>query len=329
MIAAMNIQVIGAGSWGLALARLLALNGHSVKLWCRGEDNPDELRDTRESKIFLPGVLLPKSIEVTGEVDPNVDMAVLAVPSHVMRSVVGQYPLSPRTIRVSVAKGIENDSLLRMSQVIEAVAPGGPVVSLSGPSHAEEVGNDLPASVSVAGTDQAARKAVQAAFMGNNFRVYTSPDIIGVELGGSLKNVIAIAAGVCDGFKLGDNAKAALITRGLAEIARLGVACGADPLTFSGLSGMGDLIVTCASLHSRNRRLGNQIADGQRLDDILSGTAMVAEGVRTTRSAHALAEKTGIDMPIARATYQVLFEGADPKEAIAALMLREAKPELD
>jgi len=324
----MNIQVVGAGGWGLALTRRLALNGHAVRLWCRQEDNPEALRDTRESPALLPGVLLPDSVEVVRDIEPDVDLAVYAVPSHVMRYAADAFHFSPRTPRVSVAKGIENDSLLRMSQVIAHVAPGGgPVVALSGPTHAEEVGRDLPASIVAAGTDTAACELAQQAFFAPNFRVYTSPDIIGVELGGSLKNVIAIAAGACDGFELGDNAKAAMMTRGLAEIARLGVACGADPLTFAGLSGMGDLIVTCASRHSRNRRVGELLARGKTLEDILGGSPMVAEGVRTARSAKALAESMGIDMPLTNAVYAVLFEGASARDALTGLMLREAKPE--
>lgn len=329
MIRAMRIQVIGAGSWGLALARVLANNQHTVRLWCREEDNPDELRETRESKVFLPGVLLPDSIDVSRAIDADADIAVLAVPSHAMRSVVGEHALSPNTIRVSVAKGIENDTLLRMSEVIDEAAPGGPVVTLSGPSHAEEVAHDLPASLVVAGNDDAVCKRVQVAFLSKCFRTYTTSDITGVELGGSLKNVIAIAAGVCDGLGLGDNAKAALITRGLAEMARLGVACGADPVTFAGLSGMGDLIVTCASHHSRNRAVGEGIAQGRTLDEILGATAMVAEGVRTTRSAMALSERHRVDMPITHATYDLLFNGASPRDAITALMTREPKSEVD
>lgn len=324
----MNIQVVGAGGWGLALTRRLALNGHAVRLWCRDEDNPDALRDTRESPALLPGVLLPPSVEVVRDIDPEVDLAVYAVPSHIMRHAAGTFRFSPGTVRVSVAKGIENDTLLRMSDVIAQVAPdGGPVVALSGPTHAEEVGRDLPASIVAAGTSLEACDLVQNAFFAPNFRVYTSPDIIGVELGGSLKNVIAIAAGACDGFALGDNAKAAMMTRGLAEIARLGVTCGADPLTFSGLSGMGDLIVTCASHHSRNRRVGELLAKGQTLDEILGGSPMVAEGVRTTKSAKALAEKMGVDMPLTNAVHAVLFEGASARDALTGLMLREARPE--
>ena len=322
----MRTQVIGAGSFGLALSRLLALNGHAVQLWCfyGGE----HLRETRQNPEYLPGVLLPESVEVSAELDPDADLVVLAVPSHALRDALGSLVLPRKAIRVSVVKGIENGTLCRMSEVVAAVSPGAPVVALSGPSHAEEVARDLPASVVVAGTDQDACVQVQDAFRSETFRVYTSPDLIGVELGGALKNVIAIAAGACDGFDLGDNAKAALITRGLAEIARLGVALGADPLTFAGLSGMGDLIVTCGSRHSRNRAVGEQIARGKTLDEILAATTMVAEGIRTTQSAQALSQREGIAMPITNAVYQVLFEGAPAKAAIAELMLREAKPEI-
>jgi glycerol-3-phosphate dehydrogenase (NAD(P)+) len=325
----MKIQVIGGGSWGLALARLLALNEHEVRVWCRAEDNPALLRESRESKTFLPGVLMPENVDVNETVDPNAEIAVLALPSHVMRKALSEHVLSPETIRVSVAKGIENETLLRMSEVIAEACPKAPVMSLSGPSHAEEVARDLPASVVVAGADVAAREKVQRAFFRKSFRVYTSSDIIGVELGGSLKNVAAIGAGVCDGLGLGDNAKAALITRGLTEISRLGVACGADPLTFSGLSGMGDLIVTCASLHSRNRAVGQAIAEGASLEEIQGSSPMVAEGVRTTKSACALSRKRGVEMPIAQAVHAVLFDGIRPAEAIESLMTRDARPELD
>ncbi len=325
----MHCQVVGGGSWGLALARLLALNGHEVRLWCREEDGFEELRRTRQSPLYLEGVSLPESVEVSHEPSDESAIVVLAVPSHAMRAVLTQHPLpvSPEAILVSVAKGIENDTLLRMTEVIHEVTGRERVAALSGPSHAEEVARDLPATVVVGGTDAAACDAVQQAFMVPTFRVYTSPDVVGVELGGALKNVVAIAAGVCDGFRLGDNAKAALITRGLAEMARLGVAMGADPLTFSGLSGMGDLIVTCASRLSRNRSVGEQIAQGKSLEEITSSTPMVAEGVRTTRSTNALASRRGVDMPITQQVYEVLFGGADPRDAIAALMMRDAKPE--
>jgi glycerol-3-phosphate dehydrogenase (NAD(P)+) len=322
-----RIQVIGGGSWGLALTRLLALNNHAVQLWCRPEDDPDTLRETRESKRFLPGVFLPDSVTISPQVDADTEIVVYAVPSHAMRAVVPQFHFAANPVRVSVAKGIENDTLLRMSEIIGTLAPGSPVVALSGPSHAEEVGRGLPASVVAAGTSEPATVAVQEAFFSTSFRVYTSPDIIGVELGGSLKNVVAIAAGVCDGLGLGDNAKSALITRGLAEMARLGVACGADPLTFAGLSGMGDLITTCTSRHSRNRAVGEAIAAGKKLEEILAQSPMVAEGVRTTRSARAMAERLGVEMPLTGAVYQVLFEDLPAGAAIESLMARDAKPE--
>lgn len=322
----MNLQVIGAGSFGLALSRVLAINGHQVRLWCRS--GGEVLRERRESPAYLPGVILPRNVVVLDTLDPEAELVVLAVPSHALRGVLTQLPLPEGAVRVSVVKGIENNTLARMSEIIAAVAPEGPVVALSGPSHAEEVGHDLPASVVVAGEDHAACVKVQEAFLSKTFRVYTSPDLVGVELGGALKNVIAIAAGVCDGLGLGDNAKAALITRGLAEISRLGVAAGADPLTFAGLSGMGDLIATCGSKHSRNRAVGEQIARGKTLEEILAGMTMVAEGIRTTQSAQALALKFGVAMPIAESTYKVLFEGAPARAAISELMLREAKPEI-
>ncbi|MCH7959547.1 MAG: NAD(P)-dependent glycerol-3-phosphate dehydrogenase [Candidatus Hydrogenedentes bacterium] len=325
----MTVQVVGAGSWGLALARLLANNGHAVRVWCREEDDPDRLRETRESPDFLPGVKLPDSVVVSLEHDPESELAILAIPSHVMRPVLQAHPFSDRTIHVSVAKGIENDTLLRMDEVIREVCGPVPVVVLSGPSHAEEVARDLPATVCAAGTDEQACETVQRAFVSSTFRVYTTPDIIGVELGGALKNIIAIAAGVCDGFQLGDNARAALITRGLAEMSRLGVALGADPLTFAGLSGMGDLIVTCGSKHSRNRAVGERIAQGMSAQDAVAASPMVAEGVRTTESAYALARKIGVEMPITECVYRVLFEQADPRAAVNELMMRDVKAEQD
>lgn len=323
----MQIQVIGGGSWGLALTRVLALNDHNVQLWCRPEDDPDTLRETRESKKFLPGVFLPESVFISPEVNPDAEMVVYAVPSHAMRVVVPRFLFNGHPVRVSVAKGIEEESLLRMSEIVGMQAPGNPVVALSGPSHAEEVGRGLPASLVAASSDTHACHLVQKAFFSSNFRVYTSPDIIGVELGGSLKNVVAIAAGVCDGLGLGDNAKSALMTRGLAEMARLGMACGANPLTFAGLSGMGDLITTCTSRHSRNRAVGEAIAQGKKLQEILDSSPMVAEGVRTTRSAHALALKMGVEMPLTDVAHQVLFEDLSAREAIDALMARDPKPE--
>ncbi len=325
----MMIQIIGAGSWGLALANLLAAEGRKVRLWCREADQPDMLRETRRSPYYLPGVNLHDSVVVAEEVDPEAAMAVYAVPSHAMRDAVRALPFSGRTIRVSVAKGIENGTLLRMSQVIEEEAGECPVAALSGPSHAEEVAARRPASVVAASADHDVAATVQNVFVTSRFRVYTTTDLLGVELGGSLKNVIAIAAGACDGFGLGDSAKAALVTRGLAEMARLGVALGASPLTFAGLSGMGDLIVTCASQHSRNRALGERLAKGESPEAVQAESRMVAEGVRTTRSAHNLAVRHHVEAPVTEQVYRVLFEGANPHDAVEELMLREAKPERD
>lgn len=323
----MRVQVVGAGSFGLALARVVALNGHKVRLWCRREAEAEELRRTRVSRTYLPHVHLPESIDLDRNPDSTADLVLLAVPSHALRAVLTDLPLPAQAIRVSVAKGIEVDTLQRMSEVIAETAPGGPIAVLSGPSHAEEVANDLPTSVVIAATATEAAEAAQEVFFSTMFRVYTSNDVTGVELGGALKNVIAIGAGVCDGFGLGDNAKAALITRGLAEIARLGIACGADPITFSGLSGMGDLIATCESRHSRNRAVGEAIAQGKSLEEIMAGTTMVAEGVRTTKSAVALAAKMDVEMPIAAAVHRVLYEGASAQEALVELLTRGAKPE--
>ncbi len=322
-----TVQVMGAGSWGLALARLLALNQHNVRLWCRVEDCPEDLTKKRRSPLYLSDMMLPESIEVALEPDLDAPFVVFAVPSHAMRAIASQYRFSSQSILISVAKGIENESLKRMSEVLHELQPENAIVALSGPSHAEEVAVDKPTSVVVAGHDEIICRRVQCLFMSHRFRVYTSSDLAGVELGGALKNVVALAAGVCDGLGLGDNAKAALITRGLAEMARLGIAMGANPLTFAGLSGLGDLVVTCASKLSRNRSVGERIAQGDRLEDILSGMTMVAEGVRTTRSAHALARKYNVEMPITHQVYRTLFEDADPRNAVTELMLRDAKPE--
>lgn len=327
MAETLRVQVVGAGSWGLALTRLLALNGHDVRLWCREEDGPDVLRRSRRSPLYLPNVSIPDSVLVEPSIDPNADVAVLAAPSHIMRRAVKEHRFGARTIRVNVAKGIENETLMLMHEVIRDVCGDVPVVTLSGPSHAEEVGLGLPASVVAASVDAAAAELVQRAFMNDTFRVYTSSDVIGVQLGGSLKNVIAVAAGICDGLGLGDSARAALITRGLAEMSRLGVAMRADPLTFAGLSGMGDLIVTCASVHSRNHALGERIAAGMTIEAALAASPMVAEGYRTAKSAHALAEREGVEMPITDEVHSVLYKGASPQEAVLRLMTREPKPE--
>lgn len=323
----MKIQIMGAGGWGIALARHLSLAGHEVCLWAHDSEKAHRLEVTREAAELLPGVLLPERVQITREPCFQCNTVVYCVPSHAMKDIVEQFPFPLDTIRVSAAKGIENDTLLRMSERIALAAPGAPVTVFSGPSHAEEVGRGLPVCLVVAGKDDAVCKAVQACFGTPMFRVYTTDDVIGVELGGALKNIIAIAAGACEGLGLGDNAKAALITRGLAEMVRLGTALGAEPSTFYGLSGVGDLIVTCASRHSRNHRVGRRIAEGASLDDILKESPQVAEGIRASKSARRLAEIHGVDMPIAHAVYSTLFEGAGVRDAITGLMTRLMKAE--
>lgn len=325
----MKIAVIGAGSWGLAIACLLSRNGHRVQLWCRSDAACAQLLRDRQRPEYLPGVILPEAVAPVRALDDAADMVVFVCPSDALRAVAGEVGAPRGAVLVSAVKGIEHGTLLRMSQVLEEVLPGRPVVALSGPSHAEEVARELPASLVAAGADVCACAEVQEAFFGPSMRVYTSRDITGVEVGGSVKNIIAVAAGASDGLGLGDNARAALITRGLAEMARLGAALGAEPGTFAGLSGLGDLVVTCGSRHSRNRAVGEALARGASLEDHLARTRMVAEGVKSTRSVYALAERHRVDMPIVRAVHAVLFEAVAPAEAVRALMARGAKGERD
>ena len=330
-----KISVLGAGSWGTALAILLSSKYDDVILWEFRPDVAAELAETRENKLMLPGVPIPEKIKITSDFEESAtrrDVLVLAVPSHIMRQVAERLRGVDfgKAILVSVAKGIENETLLRMSQVIQQVLPDLPATQmavLSGPSHAEEGARKIPTTVVSASRDLKTAQEVQRIFMTPNFRVYASEDLIGVELGGSLKNIIAIGAGISDGVGYGDNTKAALMTRGLVEITRLGTAMGANPMTFAGLSGMGDLIVTCMSRHSRNRYLGEQIGKGKTLQQVLDEMVMVAEGVRTTRSAHDLAQKYGVEMPITEQVYKVLFEDKPPREAVIELMERGAKVE--
>jgi glycerol-3-phosphate dehydrogenase (NAD(P)+) len=333
----LNIAVLGAGSWGTTLGILLAENGHRVTLWEVFPEQVAAIRRDRENKKFLPGVAIPESIGITGDIGEALDGAQLVlfvVPTHTMRDVASKAAasgrFSPDAIVVNASKGIEEESLKRMSEVLgeELPAEAAQVCSLMGPSHAEEVSRQMPTSVVVAGIDSPTIETVQKVFSRPYFRVYTNPDLIGVELGVALKNSIAIAAGVCDGLDYGDNTKAALVTRGLAEIARLGVAMGALQETFAGLSGVGDLVVTCLSRHSRNRHVGEKIGQGQTLDRVLSEMVMVAEGVRTTRAAVALGQKYGVELPIIESVHQLLFEDRDPREAIVELMTRPLRREL-
>jgi len=331
----MKITVLGAGGWGTSLAVLLFHNGHQVTLWEYKKDYSKFLIKKRENKIYLPNISLPDEMLITNdlhEATQNKNLIVLAVPSQFLRSVIKKLDFRDvrNSIFVSVAKGIETNSLLTMSQMIKdemQEISEEQIGVLSGPSHAEEVSKKIPTAIVAASVHEDTSKTIQAAFMNSYFRVYSSQDVLGVELGGSLKNVIAIGAGIIDGAKFGDNTKAAIMTRGIAEISRLGIAMGADPKTFSGLSGMGDLIVTCMSKHSRNRFVGEQVGAGNKLKSVLKKMEMVAEGVETSRSVHILAAKHHTDTPICHEVYKVLFEDKDPVKATYDLMTRDMKAE--
>ncbi len=331
----MRIAVLGAGSWGTTLAILLANNSHQVVLWSYKAEHTAEINATRENPSFLPGVKIPEGIRATSDLDEataQADMIVAAVPSQFVRGVVSRLThLSyDRLTLVNVAKGIERGTMMTMSEVLHDVIPGIPaerICTISGPSHAEEVIKKIATTVVAASTSHETARLVQQTFMTPYFRVYASTDLRGVELGGALKNVIAIAAGVIDGAQLGDNTKAAVMTRGIAEIARLGAHLGAQLRTFSGLSGIGDLMVTCMSRHSRNRYVGVEIGKGRKLKDILGEMVMVAEGVETTKAALELAAKAGVELPIAKEVYRMLFEDKDPLLACHDLMTRDPKGE--
>jgi glycerol-3-phosphate dehydrogenase (NAD(P)+) len=324
-----RLSVIGAGSWGTALAQLLAANGNDVVLWNRDPELLRAIQKDRQNKKYLPGVTLPTAVRVEenlAEVVAERDGLIIAVPSHAVRGVIAQMAaVSENAVIISVAKGIENDTLLRVSEILMEKFDADKIAVLSGPSHAEEVSRGVPTLVVSASKNSATAKWVQEIFMSPRFRVYTHRDVIGVEIGGALKNIIAIAAGIMDGVGAGDNTKAALITRALAEITRLGAKLGAEALTFAGLSGMGDIIVTCMSKYSRNRYLGEQIGRGRKLDEILSEMVMVAEGVRTTSAAYQLARRHNVEVPIISEAYRVLFENKNPEQAVFDLMTRAAK----
>ncbi|OON98802.1 MAG: glycerol-3-phosphate dehydrogenase [Epulopiscium sp. Nele67-Bin004] len=326
-----KISVLGAGSWGLALGLLLNEKDNKVTFWCHTESEADDLSLHRENRVCLPGKKIPPDIEITSNIEEAVkdkDIIVFAVPSKAIRSttqLIKPY-VEKNTIIVNVSKGIEEETLLRLSEVINTEVDND-VVVLSGPSHAEEVARHVPTTVTVSGKNMDAALKIQDTFMTKYFRVYTTEDTVGVELGGALKNVIALAAGAAEGLGYGDNTKAALITRGIAEMSRLGVAMGGSMATLGGLSGIGDLIVTCTSGHSRNRRAGELIAQGNTLDETLKKINMVVEGVPATRAAYALKKKYDIDMPITEAVYKSLFENEPVRESITALMLRDKKTE--
>ncbi|MBQ2802187.1 MAG: NAD(P)H-dependent glycerol-3-phosphate dehydrogenase [Lachnospiraceae bacterium] len=329
-----KIGVIGAGSWGTALTVLLNSNGHQVTVWSAIEDEIKMLQQEREHKDKLPGVALAESIQFTTDLQEAIagkDILVLAVPSPFTRSTSKRMKefVEENQIIVNVAKGIEEDSMKTLTEIIEEEIPQAVVTVLSGPSHAEEVGKGLPTTCVVGAKDEKTAEYIQETFMNSVFRVYTSDDILGIELGGALKNVIALAAGVADGLGYGDNVKAALITRGISEISRLGVAMGGRKETFGGLTGIGDLIVTCASVHSRNRKAGMLIGQGYTMEEAMKEVKMVVEGVYSAKAALQLSRKYNVELPIIEQVAAVLFEGSEPKDAVDALMGREKKSELE
>lgn len=327
-----KVGVMGAGSWGTALSLLLHKNGHEVTVWSISQEEVDMLSKEREHKSKLPGVKLPEDMAFTTDMEKAVkgmDFVVLAVPSPFTRSTARNMKpyVAEGQILVNVAKGIEETTLMTLSDQIEEEIPQANVAVLSGPSHAEEVGRQLPTSVVIGAKTKKTAEYLQQMFMNEVFRVYTSPDILGIELGGSLKNVIALAAGMADGLGYGDNTKAALITRGIQEIARLGVKMGGTVESFVGLTGIGDLIVTCASVHSRNRKAGFLMGQGKTMEEAMDEVKMVVEGVYSTKAAVALGRKYGVDLPIIEQVNAILFEGKSAKEAVKELMLREGKAE--
>ena len=327
-----NVGVLGAGSWGTALSVLLHENGHQVTVWSINEEEVRMLSEKREYEAKLPGVKLPRELVFTSNLEEALtgrDFLVLAVPSPFTRETAKKMSpyIKEGQIIVDVAKGIEETTLMTLSQQIKQEIPQADVAVLSGPSHAEEVGRGLPTTCVIGAETKKTAQYLQSMFISRMFRVYISPDILGIELGGSLKNVIALAAGIADGLGYGDNTKAALITRGIAEIARLGVKMGGKIETFTGLSGIGDLIVTCASVHSRNRKAGYLMGQGRTMEEAMKEVNMVVEGVYSAKAAAKLAEKYQVSMPIVEQVNKVLFEGKNPAEAVDELMLREVKSE--
>ena len=332
-----KVAVLGAGSWGTALSKLLAENGHRTLLWARYQHEADAINEARVNEVYLPGFTLPENLHATGDLDEalaDAELVLSVVPTIGLRDVLGKAAsrLPAGAPILSCTKGIETSTLKLVSEIFEELLPKalhGRVTYLAGPSFAREVAARMPTAVTVAGTDEEACHRVQALLMNDTFRVYTTDDVVGCELGGALKNVIAIAAGVGDGLGFGHNARAAIITRGLAEIGRLAAALGAHPMTISGLAGIGDLVLTCTGDLSRNRTVGLALGRGQKLADILAGMTMVAEGVNTTKSAYELAQKRGVEMPITAAMYRILYEDQDPRTAVVDLMTRRARPERD
>lgn len=329
-----KVGVIGAGSWGTALAITLSGKGHQVKIWDVNPEHLQELKTNRENVRYLPDIKFNDNLQIADTVEEAItgaDMVLFSAPAQFFRGALDNAMpyLKPEMILVNVAKGIEQKTLKRMSEIAAEKLPDAKYVVLSGPSHAEEVGRQMPTTVAVASKDLKLAEEVQEIFMTERFRVYTTEDVVGVELGGSLKNIIALGAGISDGMGFGDNAKAALMTRGLAETKRLGVKLGADPATFAGLTGVGDLIVTCTSMHSRNRRCGIMIGEGMDPKEATAKVGMVVEGMFTTESAYDLAVREGVDMPITTALYNVINGKISAREALELLMGREKRHEED
>lgn len=329
----MNICTIGSGSWGIALSMLLFDNGHNVKIWSRNENEVEEINNKHTATRYLPEIVIPKEIKATKNVEEaleNSEIVILAVPSTAIREcskMVSKY-LKDQTV-VNVAKGLEAGTLKRLSEVMKEELPKNQKIAvLSGPSHAEEVARKLPTVVAVSSENEDVREVISSAFMNEYFRVYPNSDLIGVEIGGAVKNVIALCAGVSDGLGFGDNAKAGLITRGLAEIIRLGTKMGGKPETFYGLTGIGDLVVTCASRHSRNHRAGEFLGQGYSLEETLKKVNMVVEGVNAAKSVRELGKKYSVELPITEQACEVLFNRKDPKKAVLELMGRDKKNEI-
>jgi glycerol-3-phosphate dehydrogenase (NAD(P)+) len=330
-----KIAVIGAGSWGTATACLLGKKGLDVSLWALEPEVADGINTDHRNPMYLKDIDVPKTVTATHDMEEalrGADTVVFVVVSHVMREVIERAKpfIGADAIIVTQTKGVENGTLMRMSEVIEDVL--GPdarprLAVLSGPNHAEEVGREIPSATVVAAHEHSVAKRLQETYMTDYFRVYTNPDLIGVEIAGATKNVIALSAGMCDGLGFGDNSKASLLTRGLAEATRLGTALGAKPMTFSGLAGVGDMVVTCFSKHSRNRLVGERLAKGQTVQQIYDDIHMIAEGVQTSHAVHDLAKKTGVVMPITHHVYEVLYEGRKPADIVFSLMTRDATDE--
>lgn len=331
-----RIAVLGAGSWGTAIAALLANKGYAVCLWARSQSTVENIKAAGQNDKYLPGVALPTGLHITSSLESaltQAHIAVIVTPSHGVRETIHNAApyLHKEMYIVSATKGFELGSLLRMTEVIaeELPFPAERLAVLSGPNHAEEVGRGMPTTTVLAAKKKSIAEYLQDVFMTPTFRVYTNPDVVGVEIGGALKNIIALGTGIADGLNFGDNSKAALMTRGLAEITRLGMAMGAKPLTFAGLSGLGDLVVTCTSMHSRNRRAGIELGRGKRMDEVESSTGMVVEGIRTTKAAFALAQQYAVEMPITEQIYKILYEGKNSHVAVVDLMLRSKTHEVE